>query len=125
VFENRVLRRIFGPTKDEVMGEWRKLHTEEMRDLHSLSSIITMIKSRTMGWERHVSRIGEKGNACRLWVVQPEGSGLPGRQRHRWVDNVKKDLGETGCGGADWSGLTSVRDKWRAFVGFHKMLKNY
>jgi hypothetical protein len=73
VFENRVLRRIFGPKRDEVRGEWRKLHNEELRDLYSSSSIIRIIKSRRMRWAGHVARMGEKRNACRLLVGKPEG----------------------------------------------------
>jgi hypothetical protein len=66
VFENRVLRRIFGPKRDEVTKEWRKLHNEELRDLYSSLSIIRIIKSRRMRWARHVARIGEKRNKYRL-----------------------------------------------------------
>jgi hypothetical protein len=73
VFENRVLRRIFGPKRDEVMGEWRKLHNEELRDLYSSPSIIRIINSRRMRWAGHVARIGEKGKAYRLLVEKPEG----------------------------------------------------
>jgi hypothetical protein len=73
VFENRVLRRIFGPKGDEVMGEWRKLHNEELRDLYSLRSIIRIIKSRRMRLAGHVARMGEKRNAYRLLVGKPEG----------------------------------------------------
>jgi hypothetical protein len=68
VFENRVLRRIFGPKRDEVTGEWRKLHNEELRDLYSSPTIIIIIKSRRMRWAGHVARIGEKRNAYRLLV---------------------------------------------------------
>jgi hypothetical protein len=73
VFDNRVLRRIFGPKKDEVKGEWRKLHNKELRDLYSSPSIIRIIKSRRMKWEGHVARIGEKRNTYRLLVRKPEG----------------------------------------------------
>jgi hypothetical protein len=73
VFENRVLRRIFGPKRDEVTGEWRKLHNEELRDLHSSPSIIKIIKSKRMRWAGHVARMGEKRNAYRLLVGKPEG----------------------------------------------------
>jgi hypothetical protein len=73
VFENRVLRRIFGPKRDEVTGEWRKLHNEELRDLYPSPSIIRIIKSRTMRWAGHVARMGEKRNAYRLLVGKPEG----------------------------------------------------
>jgi hypothetical protein len=92
VFENRVLRRIFGPKRDEVMGGWRKLHNEELRDLYSSSSIIRIIKSRRMRWAGHVVRMGEKTNACRLLVVKPEGRRQLGRPRCRRVDKNKVDL---------------------------------
>jgi hypothetical protein len=73
VFENRVLRRIFGPKRDEVTGEWRKLHKEELLDLYSSPSIIRIIKSRRIRWVGHVTRMGEKRNAYRLLVGKPEG----------------------------------------------------
>jgi hypothetical protein len=92
VFENRVLRRIFGPKWDEVMGEWRKLHNEELRDLYSSPSIIRIIKSRRMRWTGHVAGMGEKRNAYRLLVGKPEGKRPLGRPRHRWVDNIRMDL---------------------------------
>jgi hypothetical protein len=79
VFENRVLRRIFGPRRDEVTGEWRKLHNEELRDFHSSSSIIKIIKSRRMRWVGHVARMGEKRDAYRLLVGKPEGKRPLGR----------------------------------------------
>jgi hypothetical protein len=86
-----VLRRTFGPKRDEMMGEWRKLHNEELRDLYSSPSIIRIIKSRRMKWAGHVARMGEKRNAYRLLVGKPEGKRPLGRPRRRWVDN-------TGCG---------------------------
>jgi hypothetical protein len=88
VFENRVLRRVFGPKRDEVMGEWRKLHNEELRDLYSLPSIIRIIKSRRMRWAGHLARMREKRNAYRLLVGKPEGKGPLGRPKRRWVDNI-------------------------------------
>jgi hypothetical protein len=116
VFENRVLRRIFGPKKDEVTGEWRKLHKEELRDLYCSPSIIRIIKSRRMRWMGHVARMGEKRNAYRLLVGKPEGKRPLGRPRRRWVDNIRMDLGEVGWGGVDWIGLTTDRNRWRALV---------
>jgi hypothetical protein len=86
VFENRVFRRIFGPKRDEVTGEWRKLHNEELRDLYYSPSIIRIIKSRRMIWAGHVARMGEKWNACRLLVGKPEGKRPLGRPRRRWED---------------------------------------
>jgi hypothetical protein len=83
LFENRVLRRIFGPKRDEVTGEWRKLHNEELRDLYSSPSIIIIIKSRRMRWAGHVARMGEKRNAYKLVVAKPEGKRPLGRPRRR------------------------------------------
>jgi hypothetical protein len=94
VFENRVLRRIFGPKRDKVMGEWRKLHNKELHDLYSSPSIIRIIKPRRMKWAGHVARMGEKRNAYRLLVGKAEGERPLGRPKHRWVDNIRMDLGE-------------------------------
>jgi hypothetical protein len=96
VFENRVLRRIFGPKRDEVTGEWRNLHNEELRDLYSSPNIIRIIKSRRMRWASHVVRMGENRNAYRLLMGKPEGKRPLGRPRRRWVDNIRIDLGEVG-----------------------------
>jgi hypothetical protein len=116
VFENRVLRRIFGPKRDEVTGEWRKLRNEELRDLYSLPSIIRIIKSRRMRWVGHVARMGENRNAYRLLVGKPEGKRPLGRPRRRWVDNSRMDLGEVGWGDVDWIGLAKDRNRRRALV---------
>jgi hypothetical protein len=104
-----VLRRIFGPKRDEVTERWRKLHNEELSDLYSTPSIIRIIKS--MRWAGHVARMGEKVTAYRLLVGKPEGKRPLGRPRRRWVDNFKMDLLEIGWGGVDWIGLAQVRDK--------------
>jgi hypothetical protein len=95
VFEDRVLRRITGPKRDEVTGEWRKLHNKELHDLYSSPSIIRMIKSRRMRSAGHVARMEEKRNAYRLLVGKPEGKRSLGRPRRRWVDNIKINIGET------------------------------
>jgi hypothetical protein len=109
VVENKVLRRIFGPKRDEVSGGLRKLHN----DLYSSPSIIRVIKSRRMKWTGHV---GEKRIAYRLLVGKPEGK-VPLRiPRRRWVDNIKIDLLDVGWGGVDWIGLAQDRDNWRALV---------
>jgi hypothetical protein len=89
VFENRVLRRIFGPKRDEVTGDWRKLHNEELHNLYSSQNIIRMIQSRRTTWAGHVARMGEKRNAYRILVGKPEGKRSLGRPRRRWVDNIK------------------------------------
>jgi hypothetical protein len=116
VFENRVLRKIFGPKRDEVSGEWRKLHNEELRGLHSPPSIIRIIRSRRMRWACHVARMGEKRNAYRLLVENPEGKRPLRRPRRRWVDHIRIDLGEVGWGDVDWIGLAQDRNRWRALV---------
>jgi hypothetical protein len=107
VFENRVLRRIFGTERDEVTGGWRKLHNEELRDLYSSPSIIRMIKSRRMRWAGHVTRMGEKINACRLLVGKPEGKRLLGRPRlGGWI--ILGWILER-WDGAIWTGLVWLR----------------
>jgi hypothetical protein len=111
VFENRVLRRIFGPKRDGVTGEWRKLHNEELRDLYSSPSIIRIIKSRRMRWVGHVAQMGEKRNAYRLLVGKTEGKTPLGRPRRRWVDNIKMYLGEVGWCDVDWIGLAQDRKR--------------
>jgi hypothetical protein len=116
VFENRVLRKMFGPNRDEVTGECRKLHNEELRDLYSSPSIIRIIKSRRMRWAGHVERMGEKRNVCRLLVGKPEGKRPLGRPRRKWVANIRMDLGEVGWGDVDWTGLAKDRNRWRALV---------
>jgi hypothetical protein len=116
VFENRVLRRLFGPERNEVMGEWKKLHNEELRDLCSSPSIIRIIKSRRMRWAGHVARMGEKRNTFRLLVGKPEGKRPLGRPIYRWVDNIRMNLGEVGWGDVDWIGLAKDRKRWRALV---------
>jgi hypothetical protein len=85
VFENRVLRRIFGPKGDEVTGEWGRLYNEELNDLYSSPNIIRVIKSRRMRWEGHVVCMGEKRGACRILVGRPEGRRQLGRPRRRWM----------------------------------------
>jgi PAS domain-containing protein len=121
VFENRVLRRIFGLKRDEVKGEWRKLLNEELHDLYSSPSIIRIIKSRRMRWAGHVARMVEKRNVHRLLVEKPEGKRPLRRPRCRWVD-IRMDHGEV-----DWIGVAKDRNRWRALVNsvFHKMLGNY
>jgi hypothetical protein len=113
MFENRVLRRIFGPKRDEVTGEWRKLHNDELHDLYSSPSIIRMIKSR-MRWVGQIARIGEN-NVYRL-LRKAKGKRLLGRPRRRWVDNIRMDIGEVGWGDLDWIDLAQDRNRWRALV---------
>jgi hypothetical protein len=113
VFENRVLRRILGPKRDEVVGEWRKLHNEELHNLYSSPNLIRMIKSRRMRWAGYVARMGAKRNAYMLLVRKPEGRRPLGRPRRWSVDNIKIDLREIGW---DWVDLARDRDQWRALV---------
>jgi len=99
VFENRVLRRIFGPMRDEVTGEWRKLHNEEINGLYSSPNIVRVIKSRRIRWLGHVARLGERRGVYRILVGKPEGKRPLGRSRRRWEDNIMMDIQEVGCGG--------------------------
>jgi hypothetical protein len=98
VFEKRLLKRIFGPKRDEVTRERRKLHNGELRDLYSSSRVIRIIKLRRTRWLAHVARMGEKRNAYRLLVGKPKGKRPLGRPRRRWVHNIRMDLGEVGWG---------------------------
>jgi hypothetical protein len=110
VFENRVLRRIFGPKRDEVTGDWRKLHNEELHNLRSSPNIIGMIKSRTIRWAGYVARMGEKRNAWKVLVGKPEGKRPTGRPGLRREDNNRKNLREKGGGAMDWIDLAQDRD---------------
>jgi hypothetical protein len=92
VFENRVLKRILGPKRDEVTGEWRKLHNEELNNLYSLFNIVRVVKSRRMRWAGHVARMGEDRVVYRVLVGKPEGKRPLGRPRRRWENNIKMDL---------------------------------
>jgi hypothetical protein len=116
VFENRVLRRVFGPKRDEVTGKWRKLHNEELNNLYSSFNIVRVIKSRRMKWAGYVARMGEGRVVNRVLVGKPEGRRPLGRPRRRWEDNIKMDLREVGCGCVDWMELDQDRDRWRALV---------
>jgi len=116
VSENMVLRRIFGPRSDEVTGEWRRLHNEELSDLYSSPNIVRVIKSRRMRWAGHVTRMSEERGVYRVLVGKPEGKKPLGRRRRRWVDNIRMDLQEVGCGYMDWIGLAQDRDRRRTLV---------
>ena len=116
VFENRVLRRIFRPRRDEVTGEWRKLHNEELNDLYSSPNIVRVIKSRRMRWAGHVARVGEERGVYSVLVGKPEGRRPLGRPRRRWADNIRTGLQEVGCVYMDWIGLAQDRDRWRTLV---------
>ena len=114
VFESRVLRRICGPKRDGVTGEWRKLHNEELNDLYSSPNIV--IKSRRMRWVGHVARVKEGRGVHKVLVGKPEGKRPLGRPRRRWEDNIKMDLHAVGRGFGHWMGLTQDRNKWRTLV---------
>jgi len=116
VFENRVLRRIFEPKRDEVTGEWRQIHNEELNDLYCSPNIVRVIKSRRMRWVGLVACMGEGRGMYRVLVGKPEGKRRLGRPRRRWQDNIAMDLQEVGCGGMDWIELAQDRDWWQALV---------
>jgi hypothetical protein len=116
MFENRALRRIFGPNRDGVTEGWRTLHNEELHNLYSSPSIIRIIKFRRMRWAGHVARMGKQRDVYRLLVGKPEGKRPLGRPRRRWIDNIKIDLVEIGRSGVDWIGLALERYRWRVLV---------
>jgi hypothetical protein len=111
-----VLRRIFGPRRDEVTGEWRRLHNEELNDLYCSPNIVRVIKWRRMRWAGHVARVVEGKGVYRVLVGKPEGRRPMGRPGRRWVDNIRMDFHEVGCGYMDWIGLAKDRDRWRTLV---------
>jgi hypothetical protein len=114
-FENRVLRRIFGPKREEDRS-WRKLHNDELHSLYSSPNIFRVIKSRSMRWAGQVVRMGEGRGVYKVLVGRSEGERPLGRPRRRWEDNIKLDLREIGIDGADWIRLAQDRVQWRAFV---------
>jgi len=101
LMENMVLRRIFGPRRDEVKGEWRRLHNEELNDLYCSPNIVRVIKSRRMKWAGHVACMGEERGVYRVLVGKAEGKRPLGRPRRRCVYNIRMDLQEVGCGHMD------------------------
>jgi hypothetical protein len=116
VFENRVLRRTFGPNRDEVTGERKKLHNDEHHTLFSSPNIIRRIKSRRMRWAGHVARIGEDTNMYKVLVGKPEGKRPLGRPRRRWEDGIRMDLREIGWRNVECIQLAQDRDRWRLLV---------
>ena len=116
VFENRVLRGIFGPKRDEVTGEWRKLHNGELNDLYCSPNIVQIIKSRGIRWAVYVASIRERRGVYRVLVGKTERKRPLERPRHRWEDNIKMAPQEVGFGGMNWIDLAQDRDRWRALV---------
>jgi len=116
LFENKVLRRIFGPKREEVTGERRKLYNEELINLYSSPNIFRVIKSKRMRYEGHVARMGESRSVYRVLVMKPEGKRPLGRPRRKWDDNIKMDLQDVGCGGMGWIDRAQDMDGRRALV---------
>jgi hypothetical protein len=112
VFENRVLRRILGPKREE-NGSWRKLHNDELHSLYSSPNIVRMIISRSMRWAGHVVCMGRRGLFTGFWLGGPKALG---RHRRRWEDNMKMDLREIGIYETNWIRLAQDTVQWRAFV---------
>jgi hypothetical protein len=115
VFENRVLRKIFGPKRKED-GLWGKFRNYELHSLYSLPNIVRVIKSRRMRWAGHVARMGEGRGVYRVLVGKPEGKRPLGRHRLRWEYNIKMDLREIGIDGKNCIHLAQDRVQWRASV---------
>jgi hypothetical protein len=111
-----VLRRIFGPKRNEVKGDWRKLYCEELHNLYSSPNVIRMLKSRRLGWAGQVARMREKRNAYKILMGKLEGNRSLLRPRRRWLDTIKIDLREIGWDGVDWIKLAQGRNQWRALV---------
>ena len=116
VSENRVLRRIFGPKRDEVTEEWKKVYNEEHNDLHSSRNNIWVIKSRITRLAGHVARVRKRRGAYRVLIWKPVVKRPLGRPRRRFEDNNKMDLEEVKWVGMDWIHLAQDRDRWRALV---------
>jgi hypothetical protein len=123
VFENKVLRRIFGPKRDQVTSEWRKINNGELNDFYSSLKVVRVIKSRRSRWAGHVTRMGKRKSVCRVLVEKSEGNRPFGRPRRRWENNIKMDLQEVGCGGIGWTDLSQDRDWWWALANAEMNLR--
>ena len=117
-----MLRRVFGPKRDEVTGEWRKLHNEEFSVLYSLPNIVRVVNTRRMKWAGHVARMGEGRGVHRVLVGKPKGKRPLWRPRRRWKD-IKMALQEVGGSCGDWMELAQDRDRWRALVSTVRNLR--
>jgi len=117
LFEKSVLRKYFGTKREEVTGEWRKPHSEELNDMYEYSSpnFVRVIKSRRMRWAGHVARMGERRGVYRVWVGRSEGKRPLGRPK-RYRDDIKMYLQEVGLGSVDWIDLAEDRDRWRELL---------
>ena len=111
-----MLRKIFGPKRDGITGQWRKLHNEELNDLYCSSNIMRLIKWRRMRWAGHVARMEAGRGVHKVLVGKPDCERPLGRPRRRWEDNIKMDLEEEGRGCGYWMELAQDRDRWRALV---------
>ena len=116
MLKNKVLRKIFGAKKDEITGEWRKLHNAELHALYSSPNIIRSLESRRLRWAGHVARMGQSRNAYRVLVGKPEGKRPLWRPRRRWEDNIRMDLREVCFDPGEWIDLAEDREQWRADV---------
>jgi hypothetical protein len=116
VFENRVLRRIFGPKRDEATGEWRRLHNEELYDLYSSLNIILVFTSRRMRWVGHVACMGERRDAYKVLICKLDGKRPSGRCRSRRENNIRIEGKEIKWEGVDWIYLAQDRDKGQAVL---------
>ena len=115
VFENRILRRIFGSKRDE-NGKWRRLHNEELHSLYRSPNIVRVIKSGRMRWSEHVARMEEGRSAFKILTGKPTGKRPLGRPRRRWEDNIRMDLEEIGVNAGNWVDSAQDRNYWRVLV---------
>ena len=116
VFENKEHMKIFEAKRDEITGEWTKLHNAELHALDSWLNIIRNLKSRQLRWAEHVARMKQSRNVYRVLVGKPYGKRTLGRPRRRWEDNTEMDLREVDCNPGDWIDLAEDRDQWPAYV---------
>ena len=113
MFENKVLRKIFGAKRYEITGQWRKLRNAELHSLYSSPNIIRSLKSRRLRWAGHVARMEHSRNGYRVLAGRSDGKSPLGRLRYGWEDSIKMDMREAGCDAGDWIDLTQDREQWR------------